>query len=250
MRRLSRFVNPPVLALGVIALVVVAAGGAYAATTSSPTITVCIHKKGGSLYKAAKCAKGDSKLSWNAKGVAGPAGTRGLTGATGATGSAGAVGPAGATGPTGATGQTGATGANGAVHGYAAAQSTTVTLTSNSYVPIITESVPAGSYIVTATAGVNATDTSSGYTDGESYNDACELTNGSVSNNADNAGGGLAKQILFYGAETAIPLQIAFTSTTATTLTLECKEVIDPTTSFGTSIGLSQLAATQLSALN
>jgi hypothetical protein len=78
--------------LGVAALVL-AGGGAYAlASSTGGTITVCVTHHGGTLYKAKKCAKHDSRLSWNKQGSAG---------APGATGATGPQGPKGDTGPQG-----------------------------------------------------------------------------------------------------------------------------------------------------
>lgn len=93
MKRLLTGRNAPVLALGAIALVIGAAGGAYAAGSGSGTITVCVHHHGGGLYKAHKCAKHDKKLSWNAKGQTGPVGPQGATGSQGPPGPS--TGPAG-----------------------------------------------------------------------------------------------------------------------------------------------------------
>lgn len=93
--------NRVAVALSAVALFAAVGGGAYAAASSGSTITVCVKKKGGSLYKAKRCAKGDAKLTWNKLGRQGPAGTTGATGATGATGPAGAAGAAGAAGTPG-----------------------------------------------------------------------------------------------------------------------------------------------------
>jgi hypothetical protein len=68
--------------VGALALVTLASGVTYAATRTSPvtTITACVHKSGGGFYKAAKCASGDSKLTWNIKGQPGPKGNTGPAG--------------------------------------------------------------------------------------------------------------------------------------------------------------------------
>jgi hypothetical protein len=81
--------------VGVVALLLVG-GGAYAlASSTQATITVCVKHSGGALYQAKKCAKHDSRLSWNKQGPAG------ATGRTGATGAIGPQGPKGDTGPQG-----------------------------------------------------------------------------------------------------------------------------------------------------
>jgi hypothetical protein len=88
MRRLFARSTLPLAA----AALVLAGGGAYALAASSGTITVCVKHNGGSLYKAKKCKKHDSKLSWNAKG---PKGATGATGSQGPQGSQGVQGPQG-----------------------------------------------------------------------------------------------------------------------------------------------------------
>jgi len=88
-------------------LVVAAGGVAYAAVGGSATIGACVHKRGGELYEAHKCAKGDKKLSWSvtgpqgATGAEGPQGSQGLTGAQGAQGTQGVQGIQGASGTNG-----------------------------------------------------------------------------------------------------------------------------------------------------
>jgi hypothetical protein len=74
--------------VGALALVTLASGVTYAATRTAPvtTITACVHKSGGGFYKAAKCASGDSKLTWNIKGKPGPKGNTGLKGTSGPAG--------------------------------------------------------------------------------------------------------------------------------------------------------------------
>ncbi len=104
--------SAPALVLGTIALVVAAAGGAYAATSGGGKISVCVSKSGGGLYKANHCAAGDSKLSWNVTGPRGPRGRTGPAGSTTGTGPAGPAGPTGPTGPGGATGPPGPAGNN------------------------------------------------------------------------------------------------------------------------------------------
>ena len=64
-----------------VALVALASGVTYAATRVPVTaITACVHHSGGGLYKATKCAKGDSSLTWN---ITGPKGAPGAKGAAG-----------------------------------------------------------------------------------------------------------------------------------------------------------------------
>jgi hypothetical protein len=70
-----------VIALGAAAAVV-AGGGAYTAiaSTAQGKISVCVKHKGGTLYKARRCASHDKRLTWNARGPRGPRGFRGPQG--------------------------------------------------------------------------------------------------------------------------------------------------------------------------
>jgi hypothetical protein len=118
-----RFVPSPAFAVAVLALIVAAAGGAYAAS-SQQTITVCVSHKSGTLYQARRCARHDSKLSWNRQGVPGAQGPQGAQGAQGAQGpqgvpgSPGAPGTAGTPGKQGPPGPTFATAASGSPPGF------------------------------------------------------------------------------------------------------------------------------------
>jgi hypothetical protein len=80
MLKKSRATMAALCGVAALALVVIAGGVTYAATSAPPaTITVCVHHSGGGLYKAAKCAAHDSSLTWNVKGPAGPQGAPGLS---------------------------------------------------------------------------------------------------------------------------------------------------------------------------
>ncbi len=79
MRRVLQGRNAPAIALSILALVVAGEGGAYAANSGGGTITACVHKTGGGLYRARHCARHDGKLSWNARGPKGNTGSPGVT---------------------------------------------------------------------------------------------------------------------------------------------------------------------------
>ncbi len=82
MRRLLSVRGTSAAAVGT--LLVLSAGGGYAlASASSQTIHACVHRHGGGVYIAKRCARHDRKINWNRVG---PTGARGATGATGATG--------------------------------------------------------------------------------------------------------------------------------------------------------------------
>jgi Collagen triple helix repeat (20 copies) len=74
---------------------------------------VCIHRHGGGLYEAHKCAKHDTRLSWNRTGAQAAPGATGAQGPAGATGLEGPKGDAGAIGPQGPKGDAGAIGLQG-----------------------------------------------------------------------------------------------------------------------------------------
>jgi len=75
LKRLFISQNARAIAVGTAAIAIIAAGGAYAASSGGSTITACVHHSGGGLYKASKCNKHDSKLTWNVQGPKGKPGT-------------------------------------------------------------------------------------------------------------------------------------------------------------------------------
>ena len=93
------------MGVALVALVVAASGGAYAAVKSSPSIiSACVHHKGGGLYVAHKCARHDARLRWD---VTGPPGRQGAQGVMGLQGAAGQPGGAGIQGRPGIQGPPG-----------------------------------------------------------------------------------------------------------------------------------------------
>jgi hypothetical protein len=93
MKRLLAARGASGLAAGALILLIAGAGYALANSSSGgPTINACVHKKGRGVYVAKRCAKHDTKLSWN---KVGPRGTAGQPGPIGPKGDAGNVGPQG-----------------------------------------------------------------------------------------------------------------------------------------------------------
>ena len=137
MRRVPQGRNAPALALGMVAVILAAGGGAYAATSGgrTRTITACINHNTGAFYRAKSCARHDKRLSWNARGPAGQVGATGLQGTQGARGPQGPKGDPGAKGDTGAKGGTGAKGDTGATGATGVA--TVVTRTSSFTFPAL-----------------------------------------------------------------------------------------------------------------
>jgi hypothetical protein len=77
-----------ILALGV-------AGGAFAASNSSPNlISACVRHGAGVLYTGRPCARRDHSLAWNVTGPAGPPGAAGPQGPSGPQGPPGPPGSA------------------------------------------------------------------------------------------------------------------------------------------------------------
>jgi hypothetical protein len=88
---LGRFT--PAALVGVLMLLI--AGGGYALASGSHSITVCVKKNGGTVYKARNCDKHDAKLTLQNSGKSGATGPAGQTGPTGPAGPAGVAGPTG-----------------------------------------------------------------------------------------------------------------------------------------------------------
>jgi hypothetical protein len=118
------------LALAVFLLI---GGAAFAATHgTSRTIRACYAKKGGKLRIASHCKRSERSLAWNQAGPPGKTGSAGVAGAKGADGARGAEGP------------------QGPSDTYAAG--TAFETLSGSYLQAGVLSLPAGSYLVNATA--------------------------------------------------------------------------------------------------
>jgi hypothetical protein len=146
--RMKKFRISPSLGVAVLALVLVAAGGAYAAVrTSTKTISVCVHHSAGGLYRARRCAAHDRRVSWNAGG------RRGAVGATGAQGPAGAQGQPGTPGQPGGKGDPGDTGPRGPSDAYFNTSPGATGIGAQS----VTVAVPAGDYAASALARVSGT---------------------------------------------------------------------------------------------
>jgi len=87
------------MGVALVALVLAASGGAYAAVkSSSSTISACVHHTGGGLYVAHKCARRDARLRWDVTGPPGSQGTQGIMGLQGPAGQPGGPGVQGGRG--------------------------------------------------------------------------------------------------------------------------------------------------------
>ena len=192
--------STPIL-LGLVAVAIAGAGGAYAA--SGGTIAACVSHKGGTLYEAAKCKSHDTKLTWN---IQGPAGTNGTNGTNGVNGTPGMNGTNGTDGTT------------STLAGYSATATGIdfTAATSSSPATIGTLSLPAGSFMVNAKVQVNATSSGQG-----AILVYCTLADGSAADHAE-----LLQQLTNIlgseGASSSMPMNFPLTSTGASTVTLSC----------------------------
>ncbi len=179
-----RLNNILTIALGGLILGIAITGGALAASGSNE-ISACVHHKGGGLYKARKCAKHDSRLTWNARGVRGK------------------------------------NGANGAVAGFSASQSLFVDFTSaGSMHPmtILTKQLPAGSFIISAKTELLGSTLSSG----EYADDICRLSDGSSSDNSRWSAPVVVPGLGNYLSDGTVSMNIAVSSASPSTATLSC----------------------------
>lgn len=231
---MPRITPTPSMAVALTALVLAASGGgAYAlAATSSHTITACVHKHGGGLYEAKRCARHDGELSWGVAGTQGSSGTDGQ---------AGPQGPVGPRGPQGPIGEQGPAGANGAVAGYSASVATNVDFTAGTKT-ILSKTLPAGSFIVNAKTELAASATSSGY-----VNDECELVDGATTDYAQWSVP-MAPEFLVYVGEGTVSMNIAVSSPSPSTVAVTCWPVANTGSSFSTGAAYTQIDAIQTSA--
>ncbi|HSZ12930.1 MAG TPA: hypothetical protein VK790_02725 [Solirubrobacteraceae bacterium] len=139
----NRRLTPLAVAIAVPALSALS----VASQASAATIYACVNKRTGVarvFTHKPRCRRNETRLLWNTPGPAGRNGANGKNGATGKTGQAGK------------NGTNGTNGTNGAVNGYSAGKPEFTEFTGKEAV-IVTRSLPAGSYILTAKTVVSAT---------------------------------------------------------------------------------------------
>ena len=195
MKELLKANRAPAIVLGILALIVAAGGGALAASGGGgKTITVCVKAQGGALYQAKKCKKHDKKLTWNKQGPQGQQGQQGSAGSNGA---------------------------NGAVQGYSATASSSLDITKKtSYTTVVSKQLPAGSYIVSGQATLQALDLES---PGQASDDTCRLIDGSAESLPVTWISPLGGIFLFRVASGTAAMQMALTTSGTSTVTLQCK---------------------------
>jgi len=183
---------------------------ALPATSAGATATVyaCVSKKNGNarlFTHKPKCKHGEHLLSW------------------------GVAGPAGSTGPTGPSGASGSNGLNGAVAGFSATNTseTAVKLeatTETAQATIVRKEVPAGSFLVQGSVGLEAVSVKPGAL--VAYE--CELTDTPAAAPTTTGPIGFwgapldVKDSLFYYAAATMPVELAFSSASPSVISLRC----------------------------
>jgi hypothetical protein len=171
----------------------------------------CVKKNGSArvFTKKPKCKKGEKKLSWNNEGPAGKNGVNGTNGTKGTNGT---------------------NGTNGAVAGYSARNTGAVNILEGTIpepIAVVTKSIPAGSYLVFAKSTIAASDS----TVGDKWTAECQLSDIPVSGeptfDQSNATGEVITNFIFKTGYATVPLGMAISTTTASTLTLACTHVWD-----------------------
>jgi hypothetical protein len=207
----SRRLVPIIAALAALSIAALAA----APQAGAATIFACVNRHTGAarvFTHLPRCHRHETRIFWNTPG---PAGRNGATGKTGAQGKQGTAGK---------NGTNGTNGTNGAVAGYSASNPASEDFTGKKEATILTKTVPAGSYIVSAKTVVSSTATA------ETRAAAvCELLDGGPGAVVDTAGWdtGLVEEVpgTFIG-EATLSLEAAVTVKATTVLSLVCS---DPT---------------------
>lgn len=151
---MRRKLYKPGVAVFVTVGALLALGGIAYATIpdANGVIHGCYGKSGGDLRvidaTVTNCAKTETSLNWNVKGATGPVGPQGDQGPQGPAGPQGPVGPQGPQGPQGPAGTT--------THGYMASNEVGTALTT-SFTPVLSMSLPAGTYVVSAAGRIRDT---------------------------------------------------------------------------------------------
>jgi hypothetical protein len=211
------------LALG--ALVVTPSAGAS-------TLYACVNKRTGAArlysYKP-RCKRGQERLSWNTEG---PAGRNGANGKNGATGKNGSNGKNGTNGPNGT---------NGAVNGYSASGSE-VGFTGVEGATILTKSLPAGNYVITAKTVLSAT---AAAPTGIRTVAACELLDGGPPLDRSGWDAELAEDSGTSIGETTLSLEAAVSLKATTVISLVCSDLSSDEHEKKIAAAASQIVAVQ-----
>jgi hypothetical protein len=195
---------PTVAGLALIIVATLSTGTARAAT-----IHACVKPGSGAtriVGAKAKCRQGEQKLSWSSSGPAGP------KGAAGANGAAGAPGPEGKAGPSGSSAL------------YTAINFEPKTLSGEA--PVLTKTLPPGSFAVSAKTTIVAEAAAQAFTEG-----FCELadrpgTTGvgetEILDESGWAGGLGQKDTNEFEVQSVLVLEASLTSKVTSTLFVAC----------------------------
>jgi hypothetical protein len=196
------------------------------------TLYACVKKNGNArlFSRRPKCKRHESRLSWSTSGPAGRNGLNGSGGAPGKDGAAGRDGAAGKDGVNGKDGVHGSDGANGAVGGFASSLAAGETVpytaaTEGSPATILSKTLPAGNFIVSAKAELVYTDTKAG----GAAATVCKLIDipaGGGATSSDTSSWASLINVPFIAlnfSQSTIPFSLAVSSTSRpSTLTIAC----------------------------
>jgi hypothetical protein len=201
---------------------------AAAPQADASTLYACVKKNGTARFvsKKVKCKKGETKLSWNTEGPAGKNGTNGANGTNGTNGT---------------NGKDGGPGLNGAVAGYSVSQSGFIDITAEEQL-IISKTLPAGHYLVSAKVETSAAGKSAGLIETK-----CELFDGSLLDESQWIG--VTSEFIAgtFLASSTLPMQTVLDVTKPTTVQVWCETQLNKVISGEVTASKGQLFAVQTS---
>jgi hypothetical protein len=213
-------------ALALAALVVTPSAGAA-------TLYACVNKRTGAArlfsYKP-RCKRGQARLSWNTEGPAGKNGANGKNGATGKNGS------------NGKNGTNGTNGTSPTINGYSATKSeyTEFTVSKEAPAVILTKSLNAGNYILSAKTVLSAT--ANAPTRAAA---ACELIDGGPALDTSGWDAPLAEDSGKLIGETTLSLEAAVSLKATTVISLVCTDLSPAENELKIGAASSQIVAVQ-----
>jgi hypothetical protein len=190
MRRKPRLTRPTSVAVLALIALALSLGGVAFGSASNKVVKACASKKTGALRlsKNGRCKRSEKAVSWNKQGAPGTNGT------------------------------------NGAVAGYSALQSGNLDITADtSYAQVLSKALPAGNFIVNAKAELSAINNSAT----GSVEARCELVDGVVTDQTEWASLVNVPSGLFHFALGSVPLTFAVSSSSPSTVDLQCETVLD-----------------------
>jgi hypothetical protein len=167
----------------------------------------------------------------------------GAKGAKGASGTNGSNGSNGTNGAVGATGPTGGAGANGAVAGFFAQTSVTTPFTGASNVTILTKTLPAGNYVLTANETFLAASTATT----TQFEVLCTLTDSAPSTPSDTGVfEGLTNIVILVDTnQNSVNMTLAVNTTAPSTAKIACTDESNGGNTYQVSSQFAALSAVQ-----